>query len=645
MAAGLVFIAGCAGGGHASPSGGALPNVPQSGGKKIALSFTIPRTAGYLSRPPQPSPLGKNRRSAQSVTQKMTFVRKPKFLGFGALGGYIVLDIYQNGQLASYQYLTLGFENSNADLFCYEAPPNYFSLSCYNLVNIYAPGGNDTFYAASYDSQYRLISLTPGFPGTSVYGTPPASVTIPSSSAVNIQMYGVPASIYIDTPTSCVSPYSAGFHISDADGDLMVGPLAYPVTISASTFDILYAGQSLGTSVTTYTTDVGVYSFAAPGYLSGQTTTVSAHTPAGSLAVNFSTMYSVDHTAFTVSTSGLYALGLINGGASSYQCGQVALNSLYTGQPLTFTNPVGMSQDGSNALLVLDDVGSNPVVDVILANDLFISPSIVPVAQVPLASTGAEDIAASMNDQAYVVNADGTIHRVDYSLAVAYAFNYTTGNDSTIALGLSAPAGSSVSVFSVGTSDYVFATSYGSSSVYEVDNANSGSPAGNPFNLAGLSINGGGTYLSSSVITTATTTDNSSLYVAFRAFDSGLYVNQRNVIVSCTLVNVTPCLSDQYGNSIDGNFGAAGSLATVYTGPVFLETDGSTITRITENGNGTSNFGVTFSPNPTRIVTSPDGIFEGTQSGGSFTFAPAQTESAVGSLSGTVSAIWNSPFF
>jgi hypothetical protein len=624
-----------------------LPNSPQSGGKKLALNFTIPRSAAYLTTPPQASPFGKNRRGtqSQSTRPKLTAVRKPKFLGFGSTGGYILLDVYQNGQLASYQYLTMGFENANSDLFCYEAPPTYFSLSCYNIVNIYVPGGNDTFYAASYDSQYRLISLTPGFPGTSVYGTPPAPVAIPSSYSVNIQTYGVPYALYIDEPSSCVSPYADSFHFADVDGDFMVGPLAYPVTINSSTFNVMYEGASLGTSATVYNANIELYYFQAPGEVGGQTTTVAAHTAAGTLAVNFPTMYSVDHTAFTASTSGLYATGLVNGVATTYACGRVPLTSLTYGGSFTFTNPVGMSQDGNGAIVVLDDTASGPYVDVILADGLFISPSIVPVVQVPLSSTGGDDIAASLNEQAYVVNADGTIHRVDYSLAAIYPFSYDTAPDTAIAGGLTAPPGSSISVFSSGTFDYVFATSYGSSLLYEVDNANTGSVLGGPFNLNLLSINGGAEILSTSAVTTAAAADNTSLYVGFRAFDSNLSVNLRNVLVSCTLYNGAPCLANLFGNTIDGNFGAAGSLAPVSSLGWFLETDGSTITHIVQNSDGTANFGVNFSPYPTLIVTSPDGVFEGVQSGGTFYFAPSVTESTVGTQAGAVSTIWNSAFF
>ena len=644
--AGLVFIAGCSGGGHAGPSGGILPSTSQNGGKKIALSFSIPRSApAYLTMPAQASPFSKNRRSTQSLRPKPALVRKPKYIGFGVIGGYILLDIYQNGQLASYQYLSVGFENANSDLFCYEAPPTYFSLSCYNTVNIYAPSGSDTFYAVAYDSQYRMISLTPGLPGTSVYGTAPSPVTIPYAGAVQIATYGVPAAIYVDNATPCVNAYGATFHIADADGELMVGPLAYPVTLNSSSFDIMYSGQSLGTSTTIYTANIEEDYLEAPGNLSGETTTLAAQTAAGALPVNFPTIYSIDHTAFTVSTSGLYAIGLSSGSANSVSCGQVPLESLYTGQRLTFTNPVGMSQDGSGAIVVLDDAGANPTVDVILANGLFISPSIVPVAQIPLSSTGGEDITASPNEQAYVVNSDGTIHRADYSLAATYPFVYSSGTDTAIAGGLTSPAGSSISALSSGTFDYVFATSYSAPFLYEVDNANTGSPLGTSFNLTGLSINSGASSFSSSVVTTAAISDNVSLYTAFRSFDSSTYVNERNGIVSCTLYSGVPCLANVFGNSIDGNFGALGSMAVVPSGPQFLETDGSLITWIDESSDGIFNFGINFSPNPTRIVTSPDGIFEGVQSGASFYFSPALSEATVGTQTGSVAAIWNFPFF
>jgi hypothetical protein len=643
--AGIVFIAGCSGGsGNASLSGG-LPTTPQNA-KKLSLSLTIPGAPSYLTMAARPSPFGKNaRRGAQSHRVVPQVVRKPKFVGNSvASGGYIVLDIYQNGQLASYQTFTVGFGNPYTDFNCTQAPPLYFSLQCTNTTNIYAPGGSDTFYAETQDSQHRLISLTPGFPGTSVYGTAPTPVTIPSSSAVQIQTYGVPAALYVDNASPCVASASAGFHIADVAGDFMVGALAYPVTFHATGgFGVQYDGTPLGSSATVYNAQLG-YAFASTS--SGQTGALTAQTAAGNLAVNFPTLYSVDETALTaVAGGGLYAIGLVEGSSSSYACGQIPLTSLYTGQTVTFANPVGMSQDGNSAITVLDNGGSNPTVYTIIANGLFIGPSIVPVVATTLSSTGGDDIAASLNEQAYVVNADGTIHRVDYSLPALYPFSYSTAPDTAIAGGLTAPAGSSISALTNGTFDYVFATSYSTSFLYEVDNANTGSPAGGPFNLTGDTV--GNVYagmLSSSTVTTATASDYTNLYATFRGWDG---INTDAVIVTCTLYSGTPCLSNAQVNSFGSVFGGAGSFATQSTVPAVLATLSNTVVGIYET-NSASSFGFvpTFTPNPNRIVVSPDGTFAGVQVGTSFYFSSASTLTpSVGSLTGAVSTIWNSPFF
>ena len=58
------------------------------------------------------------------------------------------------------------------------------------------------------------------------------------------------------------------------------------------------------------------------------------------------------------------------------------------------------------------------------------------VAQTTLSSTGGLDIAATPNLQAYILNSDGTIQRVDYSNAVFYAFQDGATNDGAIALAL-----------------------------------------------------------------------------------------------------------------------------------------------------------------------------------------------------------------
>jgi hypothetical protein len=81
--------------------------------------------------------------------------------------------------------------------------------------------------------------------------------------------------------------------------------------------------------------------------------------------------------------------------------------------------------------------------------------------------------------------------------------------------------------------------------------------------------------------------------------------------------------------------------------PAVLATNGNAVTGIYET-NASSQFGFvpTFTPNPTRMVVSPDGTFAGIQLGTSFYFSSASTLTpTVGVLNGAVSTIWNSPFF
>jgi len=644
--AGCILVAGCAGGGgHAAIApGGLIPRNP-SNGPKISLTFSIPRAApSYLTVSPHASAFGKSaRRNAQSYRPTPKLVRKPKYIGAGVLGGYILLDIYQNGQQASSQTFTVGFSNAYADFSCYFAPPQYQSMSCYNTVNIYAPGGNDTFYAATYDSQNRLISLTPGFPGTNVYGTAPAPVTIPSSSAVQIQTYGVPYALYVDDATPCVPYQDAFFHIADVDNDIMVGPLAYPITVGAGGgFAVTYLGQSLGSSFTFYNAPFDFYDLQATSPGSGS---LAAQTPGGSLPVNFPTLYGVDQTAFVASTGGLYALGLVYGSSSSYPCGQVLLQSLYTNQPLTFTNPVGMSQDGGDAIVVLDDTAGGPVVDIIEADGLFISPSVVPVAQVTLSSTVGDDIAATANLQAYVVNTDGTIHRVDYAQAVINPFAYDSATDTVIASGFNTPAGSGIGAFANGD-DYVFASSYGSW-LYEVDTAYLGTPTVGLLNLDGV-YEAPDENFTSALVSSAVTTDASNLYADFRVFDTGVPSSFFDAVIVCSLNNGTPCINNVFANSVSGShFGGVGTLAVVPSVPAVFVTNGSAVSALYEQSifSGAFTFGTTWTPSPNRVVTSPDGSFVGLQLGTSFYFAPLSTQTAVGSLSGAVSTIWNFGFF
>jgi hypothetical protein len=651
-AAGIVFVAGCAGGGalHSGvPTGMGTSGTPQNA-KKISLAFVIPRSApAVMEMPPRQSPYAKTRRSAQSQTRVAPkIVRKPKYVSTATVNGSIGLYIYQGGQLASSQTFTVGFSNTD-DFTCYFIPPIYSSLECYNTGNIYVPGGSDTFYAATYDSQHNVLSVTPGFPGTSIYGTPPAPITVPYSGAIFIQTYGIAKGVTATSPTPCVSGSFTSFFFHDVDGDIVTGPLAYPVTINAGTFSMLYAGTSVGSNYTFYTApDPDYWSFASPSYLSGETGVLSASSPAGTVPVNFPTIYSVNATAFVASSSGLYAIGLVGGGSpSSYPCGQVPM-ALYNSNvsPVTFSNPVAMSQDGNNAIVVLDDAATNPTVDVILANDLWIAPAVyVPVAQTTLASTGGLDVAATENLQAYILNSDGSIQRVDYTNAVEIPFGEGATNVGAIATSLSAPIGSSIGALSdlSVVYDYVFATSYGSPNLYEVDLANF-TPEGFAFSLSGQEIINSDSTFSPSTVTTAVVTDQTNQYVFFRAYDSTQSVGFENIVVACTIG--PPCITAPVSNAYHAPFGSAGTMATIPASTSLLLSSGNAVSGLQEM-NTASNFSFlnALTPNPGRVVSSPDSLFVGVQQGSAFYFTPFSSPAFVGSQTGTVSAIWAFPFF
>jgi hypothetical protein len=652
-AAGFVFVAGCGGGGalHTGmPSGSS--GTPQNA-KKISLAFTIPRSApAVLEMPARQSPHAKNRRSAQSQTRVAPkVVRKPKYVSTATLNGSIGLYVYQGAQLASSQTFTVGFSNSY-DFTCYFIPPIYSSLECYNTGNIYVPGGSDTFYAATYDSQHRVLSVTPGLPGTSVYGAAPAPINIPYSGAVFIQTYGIASGVTAINPTPCVNGNGTPFFFHDADGDIVTGPLAYPVTVNTGTFSMLYAGTSVGSNYTFYTAaDPDYWSFASPGYLSGETGALSASSPTGTLAVNFPTVYSVNDTAFVASSSGLYAIGLSGGGSpSAYACGQVPL-ALYNSNvsPVTFSNPVAMTQDVYWSVVVLDDAGANPTVDVILANNLFVAPAIyVPVAQTTLPSTGGLDVAASQNLQAYILNSDGTIQRVDYTNAVEVPFGEGATNDGAIATSLTASAGSSIGTLTdiSGVYDYVFASSSGSANLYEIDLAN-WTPEGFSSNLVGQPITNTGTNFYASVTTTAVATDQyaGSLYAFFRALDPGQSPGSRNVIVACTVIDGPPCITNIASNAYMGFFGDTGSMATVSADAELLLSSGSVVSALQETNTGSSSSFLNSLSSPGRVVSSPDSTFVGIQQGTAFYFTPFTSAAFVGSQTGTASTIWAFPFF
>jgi hypothetical protein len=249
-----------------------------------------------------------------------------------------------------------------------------------------------------------------------------------------------------------------------------------------------------------------------------------------------------------------------------------------------------------------------------------------------------------MNLQAYILNSDGTIQRVDYTGAVLNPFQDGATNDGAIATSLVAGTSSSITSLSDGTDDYVFATSNDTANIYEVDGANGGSPFGAPWSLIGDGVtNIAGTF-SSSVTTTAASSDETNLYASFRAFDVNL--SSHNAIVTCSLYNSVPCMSSPEANASGSNFGNAGSLATISSVPALLFSDGSNVTGLYEENTASSfSFGTTFSPVATRVVTSPDGMWAGVLQASTFSFASTTTQTPVGSQAGSVATIWGFPFF
>src|SRR5581483_2596132 len=156
--------------------------------------------------------------------------------------GYLVIKVYQNGQPAiADQKFTIGF-GAGTDFQCYFVPPLYQTELCYNVANVYAPIGTDTFYAETFDAGNHLLSISPGLYGA--YGSPPQSYTMPYSGTVTIPTDGYASYLFMETPTACVEPLTNFFHFADADGYELLGPLANPVTVSTTGgFSVAYLGS------------------------------------------------------------------------------------------------------------------------------------------------------------------------------------------------------------------------------------------------------------------------------------------------------------------------------------------------------------------------------------------------------------------
>ena len=154
-------------------------------------------------------------------------------------------------------------------------------------------------------------------------------------------------------------------------------------------------------------------------------------------------------------------------------------------------------------------------------------------------------------------------------------------------------------------------TSYGGTSLIELDMANTATPAtfsalltNPPLKLAGTSVS------------TAVTTDANTASVFFRVFDPVVH----DVVVNCGAAAL-PCLANTLtlGN-ISATFAGAHTLAPLGAYNTILATQGGTLDQISEAGLILSGF---FSPAggaTGTVVTSPDGAFIGVAQSGSFSF-------------------------
>lgn len=626
-------------------SGGAFHPLTSGGasqsGQKIALSLTIPRGAPTIVQTASSSRRPFSGRG-QRPTVSRSYVRKPKYVSPAAMGGYLVLKTFANGQWGQDQTFTMGFSGTN--FLCYFSPPLYNSANCYNAVPIYVAGGSDTFYAEVYDASNHLLSVTPGL--YSFYGAPPAPYTVPYAGTIAIDTYGYAAQLSIEQPSACADPAGTTFHFSDADSFIISGPLANPVSVSVSggfsvAYSSGYALAPIGTSYTIYNTEWGYGGWGLTAPSVGTVGTIAATTPSGSLPVNFPTIYAVDHTALTATPGGLYALGLVGGGTTSYACGKVNIIGYTTGSP--WSSPVAVTNDQSGttpSVFVLDDASANPTVDVIPGFILQVAPGVgALVSQVSLPSTGGLDIAASgATSKAYVLNSDGSLQVIDYTNGAASFYD-------TAESGMTTPAGSSLGVYEATASDYVFVSTYAAGgTLYEIDNANTTSElAFSSSPLSGQGIQNFDTNLSSSAVSAAVAVDQTLGWTFIRGFDP--VGSAADFVLGAYTACCPGTISEMIGNSIGTTFEGPGSLAALgaYNIILFSETNGDVDWR-QETSTSTGAQWMSLTTPATRVITSSDNAFVGLLQGTTFNFYGYPSTTGIGSLTGSYATLLTGPF-
>ena len=625
-AAGAVLVAGCSGGSVAGGNFHPPPSTVAQTGQRLSLTFKIPRSAPVIANTSA-------RRRAASGSRSISFLRRPQFLSPSISNGYLVVRVYQNGQQAGAdQKFTVGL--SGTDFVCYFAPPLYQYELCYNVASVYAPGGSDTFYALAYDASNNLIAVTPGLAG--YYGSAPAPYTVPYSGSITIPTYAYASRLQVLSPTPCISPTLTPLQVTDSDGFILDGPLANPVTVTTGGgFNLAYLGSSVGTTYTFYDADLLAGFFTLAAASPGASSPVAVTSPTGALSTNFSTVYAVDHTALVVSTSGLYAFGLYAGASAPFNCGRA---NIYNGLSIfAFTNPVAMTADSAGNVAILDNTGTNPTVEFIPANDLFVAPIVGAIVDpVTLPSTGPLDVTISnATTKIYALNSDGTVQVVDFSAAIAPPF---TGPVNAFATGqgITAPSGSGIAVVYGSGGDDVFVSSYTTNNVFEIDNANA-----SPAPLLTQALNGVSappTSIPTTAISTGVAGDMTSGKVMFRVFDGAA---PQNFVVECSIAAL-PCTPSLSGVTIGTAFSGAGSVAPFGTNSM-LVLDANNVDSVDETSLVFSTV-LSGLPSPARVVTSPDGAWFALQEGGTFNFFASGGASPIGSFAGTAAVILTGTF-
>ncbi|MBV8601224.1 MAG: hypothetical protein JO359_06640 [Candidatus Eremiobacteraeota bacterium] len=639
-AAGMLAVAGCSGG---STGGGTYH--PPAGPPKLTIPANSPRVKLAFKFPqraiPQP-PVKKKSSKKVTVRATRSTSRNVKYLSPAVVaGGFVAIKIYQNGQPAfPDQVLTVGM-TAGSQIQCFSG----YGSFCYNTVPVFAPLGDDEFFVAMYDSQAKLLSITPGIPGASAFpGSLPYPTTVTAQGAnVNVQTAGVVNSIFTGSTTPCVG-FNSGFAGSfiqflDADNYAISGQFANPVTFNVSGGWGLYDYGSLQPSpVTVYGGYINELDFeasqdGASGAISASSTT--------SITMNNSQLFAADKLAFTPNAGTLLVTGLVSGGTpASFNCGNTALMDAKVGTPISIANPVAMGNSDDSSfpapfVSVVDGAPGGTLVDIVdvslfdagVVNATGQFYNAMPAYQVAIPGTPVDSIVspASANNEIFVLNADGTIVAIDTSgfCSTCVIPNVNATLNSTVT------SPTSIGWINNGV-DELFVTSGNSPTFEEIDNPIFG-PVFVSTNVTGLSF-GGGNLMPTAVLNGAYG-DPSTNNVFLRAFDPT--VMPHNILVECA----TP--SDGCGGlsalPIGAFTGGPQSIGNSTTGGQVLVGSGTSVLSFIETpltAGGTFLSGV----NANRILTTADQSFTAVGNG-VFGFFPAGSSTSVGNAFGSLIAI------